>query len=59
MTMKNLLLPSVLILLLTSCFTTNNSYYVDPKSGKIGRYNKPTGELIEPGDTGFTGKSTK
>jgi hypothetical protein len=28
--MKNLLLPSVLILLLTSCFTTNNSFYVDP-----------------------------
>jgi len=37
----------------------HGSYYVDPKSGKIGRYNKPTGELIEPGDTGFTGKSTK
>ena len=37
----------------------HGSYYVDPKSGKIGRYNKPTGDLIEPGDTGFTGKATK
>jgi len=37
----------------------HGSYYVDPKSGKLGRYNKPTGELIEPGDTGFTGKATK
>ena len=34
-------------------------YYVDPKTGKLGRYNKPTGQLIEPGDTGFTGKATK
>ena len=37
----------------------HGSYYVDPKSGKLGRYNKPTGQLIEPGDTGFTGKATK
>ena len=37
----------------------HGSYYVDPESGKIGRYNKPTGDLIEPGDTGFTGKATK
>ena len=37
----------------------HGSYYVDPKSGKIGRYNKPTGQLIEPGDKGFTGKATK
>jgi hypothetical protein len=34
-------------------------YYVDPKTGKLGRYNKPTGQLIEPGDKGFTGKATK
>ena len=37
----------------------HGSYYVDPKSGKLGRYNKPTGQLIEPGDPGFTGKATK
>ena len=37
----------------------HGSYYVDPKSGKLGRYNKPTGQLIEPGDKGFTGKATK
>jgi len=37
----------------------HGSYYVDPKSGKVGRYNKPTSELIEPGETGFTGKATK
>ena len=37
----------------------HGSYYVDPKSGKLGRYNKPTGQLIEPGDTGFTGTATK
>jgi len=37
----------------------HGSYYVDSKSGKIGRYNKPTGQLIEPGDKGFTGKATK
>ena len=37
----------------------HGSYYVDPKSGKVGRYNKPTGELIEPGDKGFTAKATK
>jgi hypothetical protein len=37
----------------------HGSYYVDADTGKIGRYNKPTGELIEPGDKGFTGKATK
>ena len=37
----------------------HGSYYVDPDKGKIGRYNKPTGELIEPGERGFTGKATK
>jgi len=31
----------------------DGAYYIDPDSGILGRYNKSTGEIIEPGDSGF------
>ena len=37
----------------------DGAYYVDPKSGILGRYNKSTGEIIEPGDPGFKPEKKK
>ena len=34
----------------------DGAYYIDPKTGVLGRYNKSTGEIIEPGDPGFKPK---
>jgi len=31
----------------------DGAYYIEPKTGVLGRYNKSTGEIIEPGDPGF------
>ena len=33
----------------------DGEYYVT-KDGQVGRYNKKTGKLLEPGDPGFTGE---
>ena len=34
----------------------DGAYYIDPDSGILGRYNKSTKEIIEPGDPGFKPK---
>ena len=37
----------------------DGAYYIDPKTGVLGRYNKSTGELIEPGEPGFKPEKKK
>ena len=37
----------------------DGAYYIDPKSGRLGRYNKSTGEIIEPGEPGFKPEKKK
>ena len=37
----------------------DGAYYIDPKTGVLGRYNKSTGEIIEPGDPGFKPEKKK